>query len=101
MPVQLNCTESALSEFTPVAVRLAPPVFSELLQPRPSPLGLFAHGQAITPENVGWHVTVPCAAAWGARTAASARPAERTRKDVDSEVMTELRRSRGRSARCA
>src|SRR5689334_4470040 len=63
MPVQLSCTESALSEFEPgpVAVSEAPPVLSELLQPRPRPEGLLLQGQAITPFWPGSQVTTPCA----------------------------------------
>src|SRR5215207_3483785 len=73
MPVQLNCTESLLSELTPVAVSEAPPVASELSQPRPGPEGGFAHGQLITPDVPGWQVTVPCADASGAKTADASR----------------------------
>jgi len=81
-------TLSLLSDAMPVAFNAAPPVLSELLQPRPGPDGLLPHGQRMTPEVPGSHVIVPGAGGGGdcaldvlettivahaAKTAASAR----------------------------
>src|SRR5215204_7732988 len=84
MPVQLSCTESLLSELDPgpVAVSIAPPVFSELLQPRPGPDGALPHGHAITPDVPGWQVTVPCASAELA-VAAARKNEERNAREFD------------------
>src|SRR5258706_2381144 len=93
MPLQLSCTESALSELIPVAVSIAPPVLSELLQPRPRPEGVLPHGQTITPLWPGSQTTMPGMVVGGVwRGANENRNRERVR------IMTRLSERAGRSA---
>src|SRR5262245_8685420 len=52
-PLVVNTRLSAAREAAPEAARRAPPVFEELVQPVPEPVGGFWHGHAITPPAPG------------------------------------------------